>query len=351
MTEGVDIVQREHLRLLAWMLREGLLEMRVGVPVDAFGQPLRPEQARRYFHSKYGLFTDGLGRQVAFSGSDNETIAGWTGNHETFQVYWSWNEAVWALYGDDVIRRFEQHWAGTPDPGWAVMPVPAAVRERLVSIVPSGWNPPLEDPDPRLRDWDLPDDPLGGDQVEPEGDDDPDVAERANSADRDRLLEMLNAALTRTMVGVASAGVEPLPHQQLIAVRSVETYPRGYLLADEVGLGKTIEAGLILRELLLSGRAKTALLLVPGERAGSVARRASREARARRPAVRRRHVLTTVITLRCRSTRSANPWSAFPVLLASSHLARRNERRARSWRQPRGTWSSSTRRITHAAVA
>jgi len=37
----------------------------------------------------------------------------------------------------------------------------------------------------------------------------------------------------------------------------------GYLLADEVGLGKTIEAGLIVRELILSVRAKTALLLVP----------------------------------------------------------------------------------------
>ena len=44
---------------------------------------------------------------------------------------------------------------------------------------------------------------------------------------------------------------------------SSATYPRGYLFADEVGLGKTIEAGMVLRELFLSGRAQKALLLVP----------------------------------------------------------------------------------------
>ncbi len=118
LTEGIGIIEQEHLRLFAWMLQTGSLELRIGVPVDARGTPLRPEQAHRYFHSKYGLFTDGQGRQVAFAGSDNETVAGWTGNHETFHVYWSWNEPVWALYGADVSRRLEQHWDGTPDSGW-----------------------------------------------------------------------------------------------------------------------------------------------------------------------------------------------------------------------------------------
>ncbi|MGW1341319.1 DEAD/DEAH box helicase [Kribbella sp. NPDC002412] len=328
LTDGVDIVQREHLRLFAWMLREGLLEMRVGVPVDALGKPLRPEQARRYFHSKYGLFTDELGRQIAFSGSDNETVAGWTGNHETFHVYWSWNDPVWALYGADVVRRLDQHWTGTPDSGWAVMPVPEAVREQLVSIVPPGWDPPLDDADPRLRDWDVPDDPLGGGQtdIDTTGENDPDVAERQRRSDLDRLIEVMNAPLTRTMVGVASAGVEPLPHQQLIAVRAVETYPRGYLLADEVGLGKTIEAGLILRELLLSGRAKTALLLVPA----SVLRQWQEELHEKIALDVPRYEGGAFLDRHNRPLSvdpSANPWSASPVLLASSHLARRNDRR------------------------
>ncbi len=329
LTEGVSIVQKEHLRLFAWMLREGLLELRVGVPVDGHGTPLRPEQARRYFHSKYGLFTDALGRQVAFSGSDNETVTGWTGNHETFHVYWSWNDAVWPLYGADVTRRLEQHWDGTPDAGWTVLPAPTALRHRLVSIVPAGWTPPTHDPDPRLRDFDVPDNPLGGGPAPgwtPASTKNPDADAKAVEADRVRLLEMLRAPLSRTMVGVASAAAEPLPHQQLIAVRAVETYPRGYLLADEVGLGKTIEAGLILRELLLSGRAQTALLLVPA----SVLTQWQEELHDKISLDVPRYesgVFLDRHNHEVPSEPTANPWTAFPVVLASSHLARRTERR------------------------
>ncbi len=331
LTEGVSIVQREHLRLFAWMLREGMLALRVGVPVDAEGKPLRPEQARRYFHSKYGLFTDGLGRQVAFSGSDNETIAGWTGNHETFQVYCSWHDQVWSMYGDDITRRLEQHWDGTPDAGWAVMPVPAALRQHLINIVPAGWHPPAQDVDPRLRDLDVPDDPLGKGKLLPppgddEADDDPDMDAKAVEADRARLLDVLNAPLSRTMVGVGSAGALPLPHQQLIAVRAVETFPRGYLLADEVGLGKTIEAGLIIRELLLSGRAQTALLLVPA----SVMSQWQEELHEKLSLDVPRYEGGAFLDRHNRELPfdpTGNPWKAFPVLLASSHLARRADRR------------------------
>jgi len=58
-------------------------------------------------------------------------------------------------------------------------------------------------------------------------------------------------------------GVEHLPHQ-IETVRKVLRHFRGrVLLADEVGLGKTIEAGLLLREYLLRGLARRVLILVP----------------------------------------------------------------------------------------
>ena len=58
-------------------------------------------------------------------------------------------------------------------------------------------------------------------------------------------------------------GVEHLPHQ-IETVRKVLRHFRGrVLLADEVGLGKTIEAGLLLREYLLRGLVKRVLILVP----------------------------------------------------------------------------------------
>ena len=59
------------------------------------------------------------------------------------------------------------------------------------------------------------------------------------------------------------SGVEQLPHQ-IETVRKVLRHFRGrVLLADEVGLGKTIEACLLLREYLLRGMAKRVLILVP----------------------------------------------------------------------------------------
>jgi len=58
-------------------------------------------------------------------------------------------------------------------------------------------------------------------------------------------------------------GVERLPHQ-IETVRKVLRHFRGrVLLADEVGLGKTIEACLLLREYLLRGLVKRVLILVP----------------------------------------------------------------------------------------
>lgn len=55
----------------------------------------------------------------------------------------------------------------------------------------------------------------------------------------------------------------PLPHQLEVAKQVVENMNGKAILADEVGLGKTIEAGLILKEYMIRGLVKKALILVP----------------------------------------------------------------------------------------
>lgn len=57
--------------------------------------------------------------------------------------------------------------------------------------------------------------------------------------------------------------VEPLPHQILVLGRAVSEPRVRFLLADEVGLGKTIEAGLVMRELKLRGLVRRTLVVVP----------------------------------------------------------------------------------------
>lgn len=55
----------------------------------------------------------------------------------------------------------------------------------------------------------------------------------------------------------------PLPHQILVLEKVMQGVQTRYLLADEVGMGKTIEAGLVLKEKKLRGDVKRVLLIVP----------------------------------------------------------------------------------------
>jgi ATP-dependent helicase HepA len=63
--------------------------------------------------------------------------------------------------------------------------------------------------------------------------------------------------------GFAGGRIDLIPHQLSIAEDVTSRLLPRVLLADEVGLGKTIEAGLILHRLLLTGRASRVLILVP----------------------------------------------------------------------------------------
>ncbi|WP_368503836.1 DEAD/DEAH box helicase [Alkalihalophilus sp. As8PL] len=57
--------------------------------------------------------------------------------------------------------------------------------------------------------------------------------------------------------------LSPFPHQIEVANTVIEQMNGKAILADEVGLGKTIEAGLILKEYMIRGLVKKALILVP----------------------------------------------------------------------------------------
>jgi SNF2 family DNA or RNA helicase len=64
-------------------------------------------------------------------------------------------------------------------------------------------------------------------------------------------------------IGEATAAVQPWPHQSRAFERMYRNWPPRLLIADEVGLGKTIQAGLLLRQAWLSGKAKRILILAP----------------------------------------------------------------------------------------
>ena len=71
-------------------------------------------------------------------------------------------------------------------------------------------------------------------------------------------------ALTQdVLLAPIESSVIPLPHQIRALSRAIANDRVRYLLADEVGLGKTIEAGLIMRELKLRGLVRRTLVIAP----------------------------------------------------------------------------------------
>lgn len=62
---------------------------------------------------------------------------------------------------------------------------------------------------------------------------------------------------------LTAARIDLLPHQVVLTHRIATAGPRRFLIADEVGLGKTIEVALVLRELASRGELTRALIVVP----------------------------------------------------------------------------------------
>ena len=81
-----------------------------------------------------------------------------------------------------------------------------------------------------------------------------------------RYVTLLSKIKNETAGGFLSSlasGIIPLPHQLHVLHRAMETNNIRYILADEVGLGKTIEAGMIIRELKSRGLVSRILVVCP----------------------------------------------------------------------------------------
>lgn len=81
-----------------------------------------------------------------------------------------------------------------------------------------------------------------------------------------RYVNLLAKIKNETASGILSSisdGIIPLPHQIHVLNRAMSNNNVRYILADEVGLGKTIEAGLIIKELKTRGLIKRILVVCP----------------------------------------------------------------------------------------
>ena len=307
-----DEAAADALELLAWMVSRGLLEVKVAVPCDERGKPI---PADGIFHEKAGVVADAEGGKIAWNGSLNETPSGWRYNWESINVYTSWGTEPQRVADEE--RNFKRLWKGKSRRA-IVLDLPEAARRDLLRFLPEKDGPA------RLRGVDIepPAAPTGGGAGAP-----------AAADPRSRVWAFIAAAPGLepggARVGEATAAIAPWPHQIRAFERLYAHWPPKLLIADEVGLGKTIQAGLLLRQAWLAGRARRILILAPKAVLGQW-----------QLELREKFNLNWPIYDGRRLTRHASPalrggnarevgreaWRREPAVIASSQLLRRRDR-------------------------
>lgn len=119
-----------HVMALGWMLREGLLEMKLAV-ITNNGKPCTADEVKNsgLFHQKVGILRDIDGNELSFSGSINETASAWVNNDEEFKVFKAWEDSR-AYYLKDQ-SRFAEIWNGERQ-NMKVFDLPSAIKDKLI---------------------------------------------------------------------------------------------------------------------------------------------------------------------------------------------------------------------------
>ncbi|QEN88584.1 helicase [Labrys sp. KNU-23] len=315
------------LELVAWMVANGYLDVKLAVPCDPDRRPIRDDSI---FHEKAGIVEDKTGDRLAFNGSINETEFGWTRNWESFNAFTSWNDGPRV---DEEEASFAKLWADRARRA-ITLDVPTALREQLLTFLPDPERLPkrlIEHGDEgaaqvagRLK----PGVELHGEPgtVAP-------IPNASVDEERQAVWERIANAAVQPVggdrVGEATSAVVPWPHQLRAYHRLYDNWPPKLLIADEVGLGKTVQAGLMLRQGWLAGKLNRVLVLAPK----NVCRQWQIELREKfnlnwpiydgqkltwyRSPARDRDFEKPV---------SREAWHREPFVIMSSHLARRQDR-------------------------
>ena len=205
-----DIKAKFQLDLLTWLIANRRLEIRIAIHSSGL------------FHEKTGVMTDVRGDCISFVGSPNETDAGWSKNYERFKVFASWKypEVV-----DIDTAHFDALWKGESQ-NLHVIPMPDEYEEYLKRIAPA--EPPGRTPQERERDayW-------------------------------RKIRDALESDPESTL---ATIPAELWPHQESFRRARVGRECR-VLVADEVGLGKTMQAAILLKTRINQRRDARVLIL------------------------------------------------------------------------------------------
>ena len=119
--EPLNYFQEERLNIVATMIAEGMLELKIAFMEDENGINL--------YHEKIGIFEDELGNKIAFTGSSNETENALESNFESIYVFCDWKNQE--EFVNTTENNFDRLWTNTTNK-LKVIPFPQIVMEKLM---------------------------------------------------------------------------------------------------------------------------------------------------------------------------------------------------------------------------
>lgn len=207
-----DLLLQKKLSTIAWMIDDGLLQVKVASTIDG-----------GMFHPKTFIFTDDKGDKVVAIGSPNETASGLGFNFEQVMVSKSW-ETIDAI--EDQEAFFECLWDNKSEESFTF-----DITEETVNIIKEA---------------------LGDSFINPM---------KGDYCDIKDLLDSLAEIPSNFFV---SGDIPALyMHQERAVLDALSRWPVRVLFADEVGLGKTFEAGATIAFLRKYCGIKRVVILTP----------------------------------------------------------------------------------------
>ena len=211
-------VDKNAITTIGWMLRLGYLQIRVAAPKNENG----------IYHQKRMIFKDDFGNIIAGTGSLNETKGG-QGNIEEMHFNFSWKsdpEMVRPL-----VESFENIWNGLEE-SVAIYELSEEFANQVLENLGNPQNPLL-----------------------------PAKTAPLESHEQYDLIAALQDSPFFTPYNLSVASL--YPHQERVFAEGLSRWPVRVLLADEVGLGKTLEAGSIISYLHKFGGVESVVILAP----------------------------------------------------------------------------------------
>ncbi|MCX6375785.1 MAG: phospholipase D-like domain-containing protein, partial [Armatimonadetes bacterium] len=216
-----DLLEKKRLAMLGWLVKNDFARVRVGVV----------RRGQGILHAKFGIMTDAVGDAIVFSGSGNESAQGLMANYERLEVSSSWDDPE---RNTEYRTEFEELWSDS-HPDVHTLSLPEAIRLKLIKFAPP--EPPITEPSVELA--------------------------RQKAAMVWQFICEAPYLESGAPACDATAMIDPWLHQRHVVEETTAAWPSGRLLCDEVGMGKTIEAILVLRRLMAGRGVRRVLFLLP----------------------------------------------------------------------------------------